>query len=217
MVEPTCDGTQRMQFRAVRWSAEGYRAHELAPLPGDVTSGATAINQSGAVVGISGLCGTAVGGVSARHAVIWLDGMPQRLQDFGGLAWNTPMALNKRGEVVGFLNRDPSVGIGFAVVPAYWDATGQVQALPLPEAHVYGQALGINSRGVIVGVAYTSTFACTAVVWRDHHVQALTSPDMDLCAANDINDRGQVTGQAIDPTNGDSVGFLATPRGAEHR
>lgn len=217
VIDPNCTGTQRLQFRAVRWSARDYEPHELAPLLGDATSSATAINQRGTVVGISGLCGTAVGGVSARHAVIWRDGVPHRLEDLGGLAWNTPMALNQRGEIVGFLNKNSAAGTGFAVVPAYWDAAGHVQALPLPEGHLYGQALGINSRGVIVGVAYTTSFDCTAVVWRDQQVQALTAPGLDLCAANDINDRGQITGQATDSGTGDSVGFLATPRGTERR
>lgn len=215
VADPTCTGTQRLQFRAVRWSARDYRPHELSPLQGDTTSSATAINQGGTVVGISGVCGNAVGGVSARHAVVWRDGVPQRLADLGGLAWNTPMALNRRGEIVGFLNRDSAAGTGFAAVPAYWDTDGRVQALPLPAGHVYGQALGINAHGVIVGVAHTPSFACSAVVWRDHQVQVLTTPGLELCAANDINDRGQITGQATDPGTGDSVGFLATPRGAE--
>lgn len=217
VVDPTCTGTQRLQFRGVLWSGGEYRPHELAPLPGDTTSSATAINQSGTVVGISGSCGTAVGGISARHAVAWRDGEPRRLQDLGGLAWNTPMALNQRGEIVGFLNKDAGAGTGFAVVPAYWDATGRVQALPLPEGYVYGQALGINNRGVVVGVAYTSNFACTAVVWRNQQVETMTAPELELCAANDINARGQITGQAIDPGSGDSVGFLATPHRVERR
>ena len=46
---------------------------------------ATAINDKGQVVGISGACGVAVGDVSAAHAVIWENEVPTRIPDF----WRT--------------------------------------------------------------------------------------------------------------------------------
>src|SRR5260370_9974470 len=66
--DPTCNTSfQILQFRAVIWQPNGTM-QELPPLPGDSTSAATAINDLGQVVGISGDCGVAVGSVSARHA-----------------------------------------------------------------------------------------------------------------------------------------------------
>ncbi len=66
--DPTCNTAfQILQFRAVIWQPNGTM-QELPPLPGDSTSAATAINDLGQVVGISGDCGVAVGSVSARHA-----------------------------------------------------------------------------------------------------------------------------------------------------
>ena len=60
--DPSCDPAfQILQFRAVIWSRNGDM-RELPPLPGDSTSAATAINDKGQVVGISGACGIAVGG-----------------------------------------------------------------------------------------------------------------------------------------------------------
>src|SRR5437016_1838528 len=58
--DPTCDPSfQILQFRAAMWEPNGTM-HELPPLPGDSTSAATAINDLGQVVGISGDCGIAV-------------------------------------------------------------------------------------------------------------------------------------------------------------
>lgn len=34
---------------------------------------------------------------------------------------------------------------------------------------------------------------------------------LSLCSANDINQRGQITGQGTDVSTGDSVAFLAKP------
>src|SRR4030095_918624 len=94
------DGTPRMRvpnartvrFRAVIWGSKG-EIQGLPPLPGDNTSAATAINDKGQVVGISGACGIAVGGVSALHAVIWNNGVPTNIGDLGGHTWNTTTAI----------------------------------------------------------------------------------------------------------------------------
>ncbi|MGH3039641.1 MAG: hypothetical protein ACRDLZ_09620, partial [Gaiellaceae bacterium] len=68
---------------------------ELSPLPGDTVSAATALNDRGQVVGISGICDQAAGRFSAIHSVLWDDGVPTDIGDLGGVAWNTPMAINK--------------------------------------------------------------------------------------------------------------------------
>ena len=59
--DPTCDPTtaQQLQFRAVMWDPKDgsngkIKAGELSPFPGDSTSAATAINDNGQAVGISG-------------------------------------------------------------------------------------------------------------------------------------------------------------------
>src|SRR5215831_3757518 len=100
--DPSCDPNfQVLQFRAAIWEPDGTM-RELPPLPGDSTSAATAINDKGQVVGISGACGIAVGGVSAAHAVIWNNGVPTDIGNLGGHSWNTPTAINNHGTVVGF-------------------------------------------------------------------------------------------------------------------
>ena len=71
VLDPTCNPIHvKQQFRAVIWGPEKDQIQELPPLGDDSTSAATAINDKGQVVGISGICGTAVGAASAttlRH------------------------------------------------------------------------------------------------------------------------------------------------------
>src|SRR5216683_7649126 len=86
---------------------------ELPPLPGDSTSAATAINDLGQVVGISGDCFVAVGYSSARHAVLWQNGVPMDLGNIGGDAWNTPTEINNHGTIIGFANTAPGLAKSF--------------------------------------------------------------------------------------------------------
>src|SRR5262249_60383562 len=74
---------------------------ELPPLPGDTASAATALNDRGQVVGISGICDRAVGRFSAIHDVLWQDGKPIDIGSLGGVAWNKPMAITEQGDVDG--------------------------------------------------------------------------------------------------------------------
>ena len=114
VLDPTCNPLHvKQQFRAVIWGPEKDQIQELPPLGDDSTSAATAINDKGQVVGISGICGTAVGAASARHSVIWEKGKVRNIGDLGGVAWNTPMAINERGDIVGFSNFSASDGTAF--------------------------------------------------------------------------------------------------------
>lgn len=214
--DATCTDGQVLGFRAVRWDDDGHRVTELPPLPGDPASAATAINDAGRAVGISGLCDQAVGRLTARSAVVWDHGSPRPLADLGGVAWNTPMSLNQRGDVVGFVNHSAADGTKFRPVAAWWSPDGELHPLRPPDGYTYGQALGINARRQIVGVAFTSDLSgCAAVLWehdRPQLLQGLTGRhDVDLCVANDINDRGQIAGQGVDRASKMSIAFRADP------
>lgn len=218
VVDTGCDpeSGQVLQFRAVRWDHYGRRTTELRPLAGDQVSSATGINDKGRVIGISGSCDQAVGRLSAKNPVVWDHGKPRLLPDLGGLAWDTPMAINARGDAVGFVNRSAADGRSFRPLPVLWTAAGKLYKLKLPDGYPLGQALGINKRREVVGVALSPDFTkCTAMLWRDGKAVVLQKEvrrtSLDLCNANDINDRGQITGEATDRETGKVVGFLATP------
>jgi len=57
MHDPTCDAPQQvLQFKAVMWEPKKGTKLVLKPLKGDSASAATAINDRGQAVGISGEC-----------------------------------------------------------------------------------------------------------------------------------------------------------------
>jgi uncharacterized membrane protein len=203
---------------AVWDTRDGDRISPLPPLPGsgDSASAATAINDRGQVVGISGACDQAVGRLSARHMVLWQDGVPTEIPSFGAEAWNTPMAINERGTVVGFANAAGTVGGGFAARPFVWTARSGTSDLGTLDGDTGGQALGINNRGQAVGLS-TGPGGASAVVWHAGSITDLNeaSPTYAgrLLFANDINDDGTLTGAAISVESGEVVAFIATPIG----
>lgn len=216
--DPSCTGTQVRQFRAVVWAAGTHRPRQLAPLPGDSTSAAVAINDRGQVVGISGECGTAVGGVSARHAVLWdRQGRPQDLGNLGGAQWNTPVAINERGVVAGFANV-PGGSTPASLFPHafVWTARTGMRDLGTLPGDRLSEGLGMNDRNQIVGESCHEHLAnCRAFVWQ--HGRMVNLNDLvpgfrgALVNAGDINDRGEITGAAS--SDGATVAYLATPSG----
>jgi probable HAF family extracellular repeat protein len=215
--DATCNAPQVLQFRAVLWDIRHDQVRELPPLPGDSVSAATAINDQGQVVGISGICDNAVGRFSAVHAVLWNNGIPVDLGDLGGEAWNTPMAINDRGEVVGFANLpgdDPGAFNAHAFLWTEGDGMRDLGTLP---GDAISQALGINGRRQVVGLSCGGS-GCRAFLWEggvmtDLNTRVTLGYGGRLVFANDINDAGAISGQAIDPETGDAVAFVAAPLG----
>jgi probable HAF family extracellular repeat protein len=74
-------------------------------------------------------------------------------------------------------------------------------------------ALGLNNKGQVVGGSAPSG---AAVLWENGAITDLNTvvchqSSLYLDYAGDINDRGEITGQAIDTNTGAFVGFLAVP------
>ena len=177
--------------------SDGNEIQELPLFPGDSSGSATAINDKDQIVGISGICDQAVGRRSAIHAVIWENGNVTNLGDIGGDAWNTPMAINKHGEVVGFANVAP--GTGFNAHAFRWTKEAGIEDLKTLTDHAISQALGINKKGQIVGMSCATGFTdCRAFLYQDGEMTDLNSrvPGFSghLAFANDINDKGEITG-----------------------
>ena len=213
--DPTCNAPQRLQFRAAVWDTRRGGMTELPPLAGDPTSAATAINERGTVVGISGLCGDAVGGYSARHAVLWDRGRVEDLGNLGGDSWHTPMDLNERDVVVGFSNPAGSAPGDFNVQAFRWTRRGGIEPLGTLPGDATSQALGVNNRGVVVGLS-VGDGGFRAVVWDgdtpvDLNMLVPAEWAGRLLIAGHINDRGQITGTARDPETGGTQAFVATP------
>ena len=213
--DPTCEAPQVFQFRAVVWGP-GNGMRELRPLAGDTVSSATALNDFGRVVGISGVCDQAAGRFSAIHMVVWdHGGRPRDIGSFGGLGWNTPMAVNEQGAVVGFANASAASGGDFDPRAFIWTAGGGLRHLDALPGDLTSQATGINEWGQVVGQSCDAAGTCHGVLWQNgvpaNLNDLVVSGDVtNVTTANDIDDFGRITGQGVDST-GKLVAFLATP------
>jgi probable HAF family extracellular repeat protein len=229
--DPTCsaDAAQVLQFRAVLWDPKDgsngkIKARELSPFGDDATSAATAINDNGQAVGISGDCDQAVGRYSARHAVLWeKNGKATQIPNLGGTSWHTPMDINAQGDVVGFSNPDePGDEIGDFISRGFYWPYSAAEAVdlgtlssPLGKDPV-SEAFALNSHGQVVGISFGIPVAGPrAFLWENNVLMDLNDlvEDSDdvLLSAQDINDAGQITGRVLDKASGKTLAFVATP------
>ena len=219
--DPTCVSPQVLQFHPAVWElGPPDQIHDLPLISGDTSGAATATNDNGQVVGISGICDQAVGRHTAKHAVLWENSGVIDLGNLGAQWWNTPTAINQRGDIVGFAG-DPAFVEGDIVHAFIWTEHHGIQPLlALPgrtPQHVDSEAYGINERGQVVGTSCDANFVdCRAVVW-DHSavptdVNDLKAPGFSarLESAKDINDNEEITGRAIDANNVRTA-YLAVP------
>ncbi|MGB2603636.1 MAG: hypothetical protein WBC78_08575, partial [Candidatus Sulfotelmatobacter sp.] len=209
--------SQFLQFEAAIWGPNLNQMTQLPPFPGDPDSAATAINDKGQVVGISGLCSNAVGGASAVHALLWENGKPIDLGNVGGHAWNTPFAINNHGQIVGFGNISGDENAAENPVAFIWTPTNKMQEIPPYGTDTNNAAFDINEKGQVVGNSFNvNTGVFRATLWQDNTLHDLNTlviqpTSLYLTLAQGINDAGEITGTATDTSTGETVGFLAAP------
>jgi probable HAF family extracellular repeat protein len=219
--DPDCVAPQIFQFLPVVWGPRDDQIRALPLLPDDRAGAATAINNRGQIVGISGICDQAIGRFTARHAVLWDNGEVIDIGNLGGVAWHTPNAINLHGEIVGFSNFSAADGGEYHPHAFYWTKEGGIRdldTLPAPFDD-NSDAWGINSWGQAVGRSCDADGNCHAFLWENDAMVDLNcvvdpadcTPEDILIAAFDIDDRGRITGQAFDDETGEFVAFLATP------
>lgn len=213
--DPTCIAPQVLQFKPVVWGPGREQMRALPVVNGDTSGAATAINDRGQIVGISGTCGFAVGGPTGKHAVLWDNGeVTVIVNPTGAPYWNTPMMINERGDVVGFMGV-PGDAAGNFTPPFLWTRTDGLEFLPLLQGDIAGVASSINERRQVVGYSNDPNFNFHPWIWQDGVVtnlndliepgSGLTGPIQLLF---DINDRGEITGST---TTGQAI--LASPVG----
>jgi probable HAF family extracellular repeat protein len=201
--DSTCILPQVLQFKPVVWGPRRDEIRKLPLLGTDGSGAATALNDRGQIVGISGDCEYAVGFNTAKHAVLWDDGVVLEMVNPYGTAapwWNTPMMINEHGDVVGFAGvpNDPN---GNLTPPFRWSQKGGWHWIPLLQGDIAGAATSINNLGVIVGYSNDANGNLHPWVWANgvtRNLNALIEPGSGLTGpialAFDINDRGEITG-----------------------
>ncbi len=215
-VDGTCVPPQIYQFRPVHWNLR--RGDKIGEFPlfdsSDTSGAATAINDAGQAVGITGICDIAIGRYTAKHAVLWEKGDVTDLGNLGAEFWNTPTAISQDGTVVGFAGV-PGFPDGDFLHAFVWTKSGGIQPLdPLP-GDLDSEAYGINSSGTVVGVSCDADGVCKGVRWDNGVVNDLNTLKQvgfadHIETAKDINDRGEITGRAISDA-GVRTTYLAVP------
>ena len=156
---------------------------------------------------------------------MWKDGEVLRsLPTLGGNYWNTPMDINNRDDVVGFSDLP---GDGPTIAQAnfhafFWSArpfacngktvTGTCDLGAL-DFQGLSEALGVNDRDQVVGVSFPigHAFLWENGTMTDLNKLVVSGTTLILTDAQDINDRGEITGAATDPSTGATVAFKAIP------
>jgi probable HAF family extracellular repeat protein len=210
--DSTCVAPQVLQFLPATWNAMSRKARALPTMTvkgkTDPDGAATAVNRSGEVVGISGICYEAVGSFTAHHAVLWKNGKPIELQTLGGRSWNTPTAINDAGQIVGFLNQrgktDRQGNPDF--ISVIWTDPSKpptkIGALP---GDSLSEPTSINDSGVVLGVSIPSSHV---YLWQNGSMTDLTKllletyPSVELVSVGGINDSGAVAGQGCELVSG---------------
>ena len=167
-----------------------------------------AMSDAGQVVGTKNT-GQSDGDGAISHAVLWENGSLRDLGTLGGKR-SVPWGINDAGLVVGAAN-GPGLAYGYADTACYWDATGIHQ---IPMGTETSIAYGVNDRGQIVGTydpvgLYGHAFVFSGGVATDLNDLIDPSSGWLLMTAKDINDQGQIIGQAM--FQGQDRYYLLTP------
>jgi probable HAF family extracellular repeat protein len=207
--DSNCVSPQVLDYEAVVWREDAI--HELAPVSGDATGAALAVNEYGQVAGGTGMCGQGPGiDPVFVHAVLWNNDSPIDLGTLGGAFNNAAWAINNRGQVVGASDL-PGDNTGHAFL---WQ-NGVMTDLGTLAGDFASIASSINDRGQVVGQSCDTDGNCRAFLWQngvmtDLNILAAESP-LYLISAFDINSRGEIVGTGVDLNTGVPLAFSAVP------
>jgi probable HAF family extracellular repeat protein len=191
----------------VLWDKKG-NITALPTVGTDPDAQAIGLNQQGEAVGYSGTCTQAI------HAVLWKNNTAFALPDLGSQASSFAQAINDRDQIVGLVASSD----GKTFVPALWQ-NGKIKNLGTL-GDFAALAEGINNKGQIVGSTKDDQNNWVrAFIYEDGKIIDLNTlfpahSNLYATMANDINERGEISGMATvlsGPHKGETHAFLATP------
>jgi probable HAF family extracellular repeat protein len=137
---------------------------DLGALAGDANSFASAINDSGLMVGSS------YGSTSASYRAVWWQSGSTTPTDLGNLGSSPTLAeaINNAGQVVGYgnISTTPNVYVYHAWLWQNGILTDLNNLLPPNSGWVLSHALGLNENGQIVGDGVTPSGQMHAFLWK---------------------------------------------------
>ncbi|HZY96489.1 MAG TPA: hypothetical protein VFE35_05260 [Candidatus Cybelea sp.] len=211
--DSSCAAPQVLDYRGVIWKPNG-KTITLPPIAGDAVSQAVPIDNAGDAAGASGPCGPPLTlGYGGAHAVLWKHGSAIDLGNLGGTTTNAAAAMNDRGQIVGVSSLP-----GNATYHAFLWQHGVMSDLGTLPGDFNSVAFGINNRGQIVGQSCDASNNCRAFIWQKGSMTDLNllvpKGRLYLTYGGDINDSGQIIGDAVNTKTGRSPAFVAIPSGA---
>jgi len=215
--DPSCIPPQVLDYEAVIWGPKPGQLRQLPVFPGDSIAAALAINDSGQVVGTSGICAVPTSTAPGVHAVLWQHGSVTDLGGFGGLMNNAGLAINNAGQVAGVSGLP-----GDAATHAFFWQNGVMTDIGTLPGDVFSQANDVNNKGQVVGVSCDVNFNCRAFFWENGVMTDLNAfvahgSSLYLTFGGGINDYGEIAGSAFDLNTGEGPAFLAVPVAGAYR
>lgn len=184
---------------------------DLGPLPGgDTFSGATGVNSSGQVIGLSR---------PSFQAVLWTPNGPNStnysIQQLASGGFGNPYSINELGQIVGAGKYRATDGIYYP----FLFSNGSISEFNGTDTIIGGAAISINNCGEIVG-GLTSVFGGPGTSFhafaynpgnglRDLNALTPTNSNWVFSEADAVNSSGQIAGYGI--TNGETHVFLLSP------
>jgi probable HAF family extracellular repeat protein len=195
--------TYKKPLRAVVW--EKGAVVTLGTLPGRTQSSAVAVNDRGLIVGSSfNRAGEYGERMTATRAFLWRQGKMIDLGTVGGLPHSSAVALNERGQVIGWsakslgedeeLPRSPRAFLWQDGRLTDLGTLGGESAIPF----------AINDAGQVVGQSQNAQGEWHAFVWQKGKMAALPTLGGTFSAALAINDAGRI------------IGWSRTPKDVKH-
>jgi probable HAF family extracellular repeat protein len=215
--DPTCPASRHLGYVPVIWGPAPGEMQKLALPQGDTVGWAILSNDRGEAIGASGTCDntapTVNGALTGRRAILWENGAPRDLGNFGG-DQALAVGLNDRTEVVGSASIPGGDLHGFL-----WSRDNGMEDIGAIGDDPNGLPSSINNARQAVGSSCDAQFNCRAFLWERYTMTDLNelvpadSP-LYLVFATWINDVGEIVGFGVDNQTGDVHAFLARPTAA---
>jgi len=203
-------------FTAYVWSPDGT-IRWIDPALADGQIEWTGTNGSNVFAGVQMIRGDEDG--TSFDAVVWTEAGGVTVLQSRGQLFTTGSGINDAGIVIGN-DYDGALDTGL-----WWDASGNVHTLAFLPDTTSSVVTAINNKNVVTGWSTDFTSGCDAfanflcrraALWdlngNAADLNDLIDPGLGytLLAANDINDLGEIYGEAVDAT-GRRFLFLARP------